>query len=557
MTFIDQTGDSQTRMTVEAGNPKTDPSMQSRDYIAMRDYWRKVETIIGGADAMHAAGEVYLPRFQEERVIKDTRGASFDPYKIRLQKAPFTNIFEDITRNLASKPFAKELTLKEDTPDSYKELADNIDGQGRSLHVFGQEVFKAAVQYGITWILVDFTRAIPRADGMPLTKADEAAQKLRPYWVHIMAPRMLAVYSDFESGVEIITHARIYEPGIALDGFHEMPVERVRVLDRLPLAYDDAGKPVAWGPPTYRVWELVTGPVSAQTGKVSTWVVVEEGVFAGMSKIPLIPFYTGDRVQGSFVIHPPMQGLANMQIDEYNLESGLQNTMDMTCFPMLAANGVAPPASGEPTIAIGPRNIVWAPPLAAGGRPGSFNWIEPGASSIKVVMERLENCRTEMRDLGMQPLTQSNLTVITTGAVAVKANSAVQAWTIRFADALEQCWQLTAQWMGDTFEPEVVVYKDFNLGMDNGVGFNAVMALRTNKDISAEAAINAAVRYGYLPDDFDLQADAKLLAEEQQGLAAEQPINPLTGQPIAALQRLQPAQTPPKRPAPQVPPTVQ
>ena len=548
------------RLSIEAGNPKTDPSTKSRDYFAMSPYWDKVDAILGGKDAIQAAGELYLPRFQEEASTTDSMGRTYDPYTIRLQRSPFTNLYEDIARNLSAKPFAKELTMKGDTPEPYQELADNLDNQGRSLHVFGQEVFKAGVNYAISWIMVDFTRATPRADGIPLTKADETAQNLRPYWVHVFATRMLAVYSDYEDGVEIITHARIYEPGITLNGYLEQPVQRVRVLDREPILFDEAGKPIKWGPPTYRVWELVVGAVSAATGMSSTWEAVEEGTYVGIDVIPLVPFITGDRQPGSYIVKPPLQGLVNQQIEEYNLESALQNTLDLTCFPMLVGSGVNPPDSGA-KLAVGPRTIFYAPPTQAGGRPGDYKFIEPAATSVKVVMEKLDKTRTEMRDLGMMPLTQTNLTVITTGQVAVKANSSVQAWAIRFADALEQAWKLTAQWMGDVnFEPEVLVYKDFAAYLDGGVGFAGVMQLRTNKDISGEAAVDAAMRYGYLPDDFNYEEDQKLVADEQQGLQAEQTINPLTGLPIN-MTPLKPGQAlpqpKPKPGKPPPPPTVQ
>ena len=51
--------------------------------------------------------------------------------------------------------------------------------------------------------------------------------------------------------------------------------------------------------------------------------------------------------------------------------------------------------------------------------------------------------------------------MITTGQVAVKANSAVQAWTWRFKDALEEAWRITSLWMGQKTEPEVVIHTDF------------------------------------------------------------------------------------------------
>jgi hypothetical protein len=41
------------------------------------------------------------------------------------------------------------------------------------------------------------------------------------------------------------------------------------------------------------------------------------------------------------------------------------------------------------------------------------------------------------------------------------------------------------------------------------------------------------MRYGYLPDDFEIEADAEKLATEQEGLQGEQPIDPRTGQAIS------------------------
>jgi hypothetical protein len=91
----------------------------------------------------------YLPKFENE--TRQTTSAAAD-------NAPLTNIYSDISRNLASKPFSKTLELDEAAPDQYKKLAENIDGQGNNLHVFAAEVFKSGLDKGIDWILVDYTK---------------------------------------------------------------------------------------------------------------------------------------------------------------------------------------------------------------------------------------------------------------------------------------------------------------------------------------------------------------------------------------------------------------
>jgi hypothetical protein len=417
---------------------KLDPSSVSVDYALQQDFWRLVDDILGGKPAMQAAGELYLPRFQEEKQgSRDSNQRIYDPYARRLLLAPFTNIFEDILRNLASKPFSRELTLKEDTPKPYLDLAEDIDAQGSSFHVFGHRVFKDALAHNTAWILVDFTRATPSESGQPLTKADERAQGLRPYWVHIEAPRMLAAYSDFIDGVEIITHARFREDTTKLDDYLEVLVERVRVLWREPIEWDIAGKPKRYGGAFWALWERVQAPDTPAPSGV--WTVVDSGEYT-LGYLPLVPIIMGDRKAGTYQVEPPLKNLAYMQIDEYNQESNIQGVGDAICYPMFVAIGQEKPEGG---MVVGSRSIVFIPPSSSGTQ-GDFKVVEPAGTSVNVMVERLKNTRTEMRDLGMQPLTQANLTVITTGQVAVKANSQVEAWAIRFRDALEHFARLAS-----------------------------------------------------------------------------------------------------------------
>jgi len=503
-----------------------EPNVLSTDYNAMLPYWNMIDAILGGAETIRAAGELYLPRFVEERRnTKDTAGKGYDPYEVRRRNAPFTNIYDDISRSLSSKPFAKDVRVDPKEPQRYQDFAQDIDGQGNSLHVFGSELFKSGVDYAISWILVEYSKAIPNQDGSPLSRAQEQAQGLRPYWVLIPAKRMLAVYSDYVGGTEVIYHARIDEPTIILDGFIERTVNRVRVMQREPVAFDTAGKPAAYGPAVWAVYEEVVAP---QTNTRS-WELVDFGVYT-IGMIPLVPFITGRRRSGTWQIEPPLKGLAHLQIYEYQQENALQNIIQMTCFPMLAGQGVKAP--DDRNIAVGPRTVLYAEPNAS-GQAGNWAIVEPGAQSIRMVADRLKQTQDDMRDLGMQPLTMQNLTVITTGQVAIKANSTAQFWAIKFKDALEQAFMFTAAWMGEpNAAPSVDVYTDFSVALDDGKGFQAAFQLRQNKDLSRDNVLAVAVRYGYLPDDFDYDENEQELADEQQGLVAEQQINPLTGMPL-------------------------
>jgi hypothetical protein len=97
------------------------------------------------------------------------------------------------------------------------------------------------------------------------------------------------------------------------------------------------------------------------------------------------------------------------------------------------------------------------------GRPGAWAFIEPSAQSLTFLKDDLEALRKSMKDLGMQPLTDANLTVVTTANVAAKAHNAVQAWALGLKDALQQAFKFTALWLNQKDEPLVNVHTDFGV----------------------------------------------------------------------------------------------
>ncbi len=155
------------------------PDTTSGDYDAMLPYWKQTQTMLDGAAAMRAAGEAYLPKFPKESKAN---------YAYRAKNAKFTNIFRDIVENLASKPFAKKLTVKEKTMSiELQSLTDDIDGVGNNLHVFAGTTFFNGIAKSLDYIFVDYTKVPVGA-----TVAIEKKMGARPYWVQINAERIVA-----------------------------------------------------------------------------------------------------------------------------------------------------------------------------------------------------------------------------------------------------------------------------------------------------------------------------------------------------------------------------
>ncbi len=512
----------------------------------MYPFWRMVKAILGGAPAMRSAkgsnpliagpeapvanlwqldrsGRVgplspYLPKFLNETDIA---------YKLRRENAPLTNIYADVSRNLASRPFSKTCELADDTSQDLKDLADDIDGQGHNLHYFAASVFKAAQDNGITWILTDYTKAMEGA-----TLADERGMGARPYWVHITAERMLAVYSAFVNGQEIITHARIDECYTRRVGYDEQNIECVRILDREAIQ-DEKGQVVAYGLPTWQLWESVEK--SNQNANTATsnaeWQLVDQGLIT-LGYIPLVPVIFGKRDGTSWKVEPPLKDIAYLQVEEFQQESNLKSIKELTAYPMLAGNGVMRPvdAQGQPVqIGVGPGVALFAEPDANGGH-GAWAFIEPAGSSLTFLAADLEKLRTEMRDLGMQPLATANLTVITTANVSMKAHSAIQAWALILKDSLEGAWLMTCEWLKKPDKPVVNVHTDFGVDFEAGSELDSLLKAQAQGILSKQTIQMEFKRRGVLSDDFDPDEEEKILAEEDQGLTPEVAIDPATGE---------------------------
>jgi hypothetical protein len=502
------------------------PDNPSSDYCAMRDYWEMVRTINGGAAAMRKAGEKYLPQFPEE---------SQKDYQHRLASAPFTNIYSDVSRNLASKPFSQELHLKEGSDQALIDLCEDIDTQGNNLHVFASTIFRSGLDKGIDWIFVDYTKA-PPAGERPRTVAEEKSARLRPYWIHVPAERMLAAYSDMIDGKEQFIHCRIKEDSTDRVDWEETCVERVRVLNRQKLPDG------SYGPATFQIYQAE----KQSDGKI-VWNSIEGPSLITIGVIPVIPFLAGRRIDASWQVTPPLRDVAHLQIEVFQQEANLKSVKELTCFPMLVGSGVAGTDDKGKAIRVpvGPRGVLFAP-QAGDGKFGDWKFIEPSSASINALMKHLEDTQKNMRDLGMQPLTQANLTVITTANVSLKAHSLLQALALSLKDALEQAFVFTCQWLKNANNPEVDIYTDFGVDMEAGTELQELNKAQAQGILSKRTVQEEFRRRGVLSDNFDPDEEEARLATEEQGLQPEVAIDPVTGEQVLPSTRPKVVTVPPQ-----------
>lgn len=460
--------------------------------------------MLDGPDAMRDAGSRYLPKFPEESEIN---------YEYRRKNARFTNIWRDILEGLAAKPFEKEVSLVEGTASpAIEALIDDIDGADNHMSTMASDVFFNGIAHGIDWILIDYPKVTAE------TLADERVIGARPYWVRVPADRLLAIYTDTIAGRETIVHARISEPDTILnDGGIEIEVERVRVLSRPIVDKDASGHPI-YGPAEYAVWRREVSSASGQ----GAWVEEESGPIA-IGIIPLVDFWTGRRKPGTQRYLPPLKDAAFAQIEHYQQETNLKSAKELTCFPMLAGNGVVPQldANGKPErVPVGPHAVLYAPPQEMGAA-GSWSFVEPNSTSLRFLAEQIESTEKQIRELGRQPLTaqSGNLTVVSALAASSKATSAVQAWALNLKDSLERALWITGLWLGekDGDGAKVSVFTDFALDPGDEQGPVVLQAMRAAGDLSQKTLWDEMKRRGILSSEFDHDEEDDRLNDEVPG----------------------------------------
>lgn len=449
----------------------------SADYNAMLDYWKLVNAIVDGIRSMRAAKTAYLPKFPNE---------SSGDYDLRLKTSTMTNVYRDVLESIVTKPFSEQANIQGDNiSDQIKEIVSDIDGSGNHLHVFLQDAFFRGVNNAIDWILVDY----PTIDTSDIvTKADEKRAGIRPYWVHIAALDVLEVASTNINGVEKITYFRFLEN-----------INTVRVFEIEP------GSKV----PTWTTY--------VKNNKTAEWEIQKAGVIT-IPEIPVVPIITGRRKGKSWIFYPPLSDAADLQVELFQKETALKNIENLTCFPMLTANGIEPDRDkeGNPKpVPMGPNAVLYAPPND-NGSTGQWDRIAADADSLRFLSEHIEKIINRIRELGKQPLTaqSASVTRINASFAAGKANSAVQSWAIGTKDAAEMAFYFTKLWLNDTSEFTVFIFTDFPVETDNDNSPDILLSMRDKGDLSQKTLWLELRRRKILSRDFDPETEITNLTEE-------------------------------------------
>lgn len=458
--------------------PQKQVDNTSAAYQVMEPRIRLMNTLMGGTEAMRAAGELYLPRYHAE---------SLDNWRVRLQRATLLNYFQRTVESLVGRPFSKPVLIGDDMPPVLVSYAEDIDQQGTHLNVFCRRSFRDGLMKGLTHILVDYPNILPAETP---TKADESALGARPYFVPIKNEDLIAAYAEVQNGVEVLTHVRIRELQTMQSGYDEVTTERIRVLE----------------PGRWELW---------QKGS-KKWEMVEEGV-TSLPVIPLVTFYA-DR-EDFMVARPPLTDLGDLNISHWQSNSDQINVLTVTRFPILAGAGVDEGDGVEGELKIGPNQY-----LTTRDHQGKFYYVEHTGKAIEAGRTHLEDLKQEMAVMVLELLQRpGNITATARAIDTAENHSNLQAMVLMYADVVERAFQYAAMWLG--MKPEeagsISINTDFGIQLNEPSDLDTLFKSRQASEISHEAYVVELQRRGVLSDDYDVVVDQKLIDGERDKQLAD------------------------------------
>lgn len=445
-------------------------NQKSAEVESLGKQWPLLEALMEGTPAMREGKTAYLPRWPNEEP---------DSYAARVATATLFPAYRRTVRVMAGKPFSKDVTLSEDTPESIKNWSEDIDLQGVSLHSFAAEMFEESF-YGLAGILVDYPRVGPSPNGVR-TVAQVEATGARPYWVRVKHEQLLGWKAANIAGRMKLTQLRLMESVEEDDGeFGTKTIAQVRVLE-----------PGKWR--TFR----------AGTNTDKAWVLFESGTTT-LADIPFVPLY-GSRM--AFMMGAaPLLDLAYLNVKHWQSQSDQDTILHVARVPILARIGV----DNSVPMTVGASTAMDLPMGA------DMKFVEHSGASIEAGRQSLEDLEAQMIQTGAELLVKKPGDRSATEAAGdQEANkSDLQRMTEAAEDSLDQALQFMAAYARLPSGGNVSLFKDFGAATLSDASATLIKDLQAAGLISKETAIVELQRRGVLSPEVDPEEEAAKVEED-------------------------------------------
>lgn len=466
----------------------------SAAYDSMSAVRHLVKSLMGGTEAMREAGETYLPMEPRE----DTAS-----YGRRLARSTLYNQFDRTLNACLGKVLAKPIVYP-DASETVKAWIEDIDMADSHLDVFSREWFKDGVANGVSYALVDAPKPI-KIEGR--NAADDSAENIRPYLVHVPAQAVIGWRHSTILGRQVLTQVRIEENVMVPDGeFGERLAERVRVLE--------IG--------SWRVFEkkVTESKLNGKTTKQVEEILVDQGT-TDLPFIPLVAFYTNKT--GPMTAQPPLANLAYLNLRHWQSYSDQCNILKVVRIPMLART-VAQGIQGDDE---GTEVVVSAGSYTELVSGEKLEWVEHNGAAISSGRQDLMDIQDAMEKAGYQMTareTSGDVTATETSVNAAEAHAALQTMALNFQDSLEIALKYMCMMGNLDEEPSVIVNKEFG-ATASATDMQTLLQMHKDKLLTRKTALAESKRRGILSEDVNIEEEEAELDKQAEAEPVIEPDN--------------------------------
>jgi len=444
------------------------------------DYWDQIDALRGTTVALRSLGKTYLPKHAKE---EDTQ------WRYRRDRSFLYPAYDDAITRMAGKPFAKPVTVSENMPEALLEIVDNADLTGRNLTMFARDVLDEGCSVGLTHVLVDYANT-----GGGQSMGEEQTLGLRPVFIHYKSRDVWGWESRrLPSGVKVPAEVRLHEESTERVGnYNEVTVQRVRVYRERDFEVHRLMDDGEW------MLEIPPTPHTYPDG------------------VPFRTFYTNQT--GFMTAKPPLWGLADLNLQHWQIASDYANVIHVVSSPVLMVTGASEDQVRSFTAGAG-RMVV----LPEGA---DMKWVEHTGMAVDAGRDELDKIEGRMRVLAMSPYLErgsaTNQTAMANAIHEGKSQSWVQ-MTVKLLEAflLDLFW-VASRWRGIELpeDASVEVYSDFTLGTAGSTDLDTIRQFRQAGDIDRETALFELKRRGVLSESAEIEEILERIEQEGPDLSS-------------------------------------
>jgi hypothetical protein len=454
-----------------------DPSVRDQWIQEMIDGARLPIALMGGTEAMQI--EKWLPRHPNETP---------DDWDYRRKTTRLRNYFRRSVAVMTGKLFAKPFQVTEPSR-IIQEVAWDVDREGTDVQAFAKDMMIAALgTAGISFFLVD-RDATPAA-----TAADDQVRAKAPFWVKIPLLDLISVRSEMVNGERRVTHLRYFRyTEKVVNEFESAFVLQIRVVE-----------PSGW-----RVYESIKVPRSSR----QVWTQVAEGTNT-LGRVTLVPVYLNRT--GYMQAENPLEDLADMNLEHFQLRSEQRRALQVNSFPMLAVTNFEGTLEN---LVVGPNSILGV----NGGdkKNADIKYIESNGRHLEAGRNELNDLVDQMRAFGAQFDKPGEMGTVESASGRVidakEASSQLQLWALLLKDSVELGLYYTDLWLGGDGSMARVGKVDMNLDFSHMLSekdMDLIFKARQLGDLSRPSFLNVLKMNSKLPEDFDVQQNDDELEDE-------------------------------------------